>query len=60
LPKALNIAVRLDPLSYGVDSIRVTIGGASQFGLMTDFWVLVIVTAILISIGSYFFSEIQV
>jgi len=60
LPKALNIIVRLDPLSYGVDGIRATLGGISQFGLMTDFWVLSVVTAILIGIGSYLFSKIQV
>jgi len=60
LPKALNIVVGLDPLSYGVDGIRATLGGISQFGLMTDFWVLSVVTAILIGIGSYLFSKIQV
>lgn len=60
LPKALNIIVRLDPLSYGVDGIRATLGGISQFGLMTDFWVLSVATAILIGIGSYLFSKIQV
>ena len=60
LPKALNTIVRLNPLSYGVDGIRATLDGTSQFGLMTDFWVLAIVVVILISIGSYLFSKIQV
>jgi len=60
LPKALNIIVRFNPLSYGVDGIRATLDGASQFGLMADFWVLAIVTAILIGIGSYLFNKIQV
>jgi len=60
LPKALNTIVRLNPLSYGVDGIRATLDGTSQFGLMTDFWVLAIAVVILISIGSYLFSKIQV
>jgi ABC-2 type transport system permease protein len=60
LPKALNIIVRFDPLTYGVDGMRATLDGVSQFGLMTDFWVLAIVFAILISIGSYLFSKIQI
>jgi len=60
LPNALNIIVRLDPLSYGVDGIRATLDGVSQFGLMTDFWVLFGVTAVLIGIGSYLFSKIQI
>jgi len=60
LPKILNAIVRVNPLSYGVDGIRATLDGASQFGLMADFWVLFGVTAILIAIGSYVFSKIQV
>ena len=60
LPKILSTIVRFNPLSYGVDGIRATIDGVSQFGLMADFWVLFGVTAILIAIGSYVFSKIQV
>lgn len=59
LPNALNIIVRFNPLSYGVDGLRATLDGVSQFGLMLDFWVLAISTTILISIGSYLFSKIQ-
>lgn len=60
LPKALHIIVRINPLSYGVDGIRATLNGASQFGLMTDFWILTVTVVILVSIGSYLFSKIQV
>jgi len=60
LPKALGIIVRFNPLSYGVDGLRTTLDGASQFGPMADFWVLLAVVAILISIGSYLFNKIQV
>jgi len=60
LPKALGIIVKCNPLSYGVDGIRATLEGVSQFGLMTDLGVLSITTVILIAIGSYMFSRIQV
>jgi ABC-2 type transport system permease protein len=60
LPKILKTIVMFDPLSYGVDGLRATLDGASQFGLFTDFWVLAIITAVLIAIGSYLFSKIQV
>jgi ABC-2 type transport system permease protein len=60
LPKVLNIIVKFNPLTYGVDGMRGTLGGVSQFGLMTDFWVLAIVFIIFISIGSYLFSKIQI
>jgi ABC-2 type transport system permease protein len=60
LPKVLNVIVKFNPLSYGVDGIRATLNGVSQFGLMTDFWVLAIVFAVFISIGSYLFSRIQI
>lgn len=60
LPKVLNVIVRFDPLSYGVDGVRATLDGISQFGLMADFWVLALATSILVGIGSYLFSRIQV
>ncbi len=60
LPSVLKILVRINPLSYGVDGLRATLGGVSQFGLFTDLWVLAIIVAILVGIGSYLFSKIQV
>ena len=60
LPKILNVIVRFNPLAYGVDGIRGCLGGAISFGLITDFWILMFVVTILISIGSYLFSKIQI
>ncbi|MCX6724086.1 MAG: ABC transporter permease [Candidatus Staskawiczbacteria bacterium] len=60
LPKALKIIVMFDPLSYGVDGLRGTLGGVAQFSLLTDFWVLAVIVAALVAIGSYLFSKIQV
>ena len=60
LPKALSLVTRLDPLAYGVDGLRTTLIGMSHFGLAADLSVLVSVTIILLFIGSYLFSKIQV
>jgi ABC-2 type transport system permease protein len=60
LPNVLEIIVRFDPLAYGVDGLRGALTGVSQFGMMNDFWILAAITAILIAIGSYLFSKIQV
>jgi len=60
LPQALNVVTSLDPLAYGVDGLRTTLIGMSHFGLAADFSVMVLVTTILLFIGSYLFSKIQV
>lgn len=60
LPNILEIIVRFDPLAYGVDGLRGTLGSVAQFGLLNDFLILSAVTAVLIVLGSYLFSKIQV
>jgi ABC-2 type transport system permease protein len=60
LPKALSLVTRLDPLAYGVDGLRTTLIGISHFGLAADLTVLIMVTIILLFIGSYLFSMIEV
>src|SRR5947208_2791815 len=60
LPGVLSIVTRLDPLAYGVDGLRTALMGASQFGLAADGSVLVLVAMMLLFIGSYLFSKIQV
>ncbi|MGA2508584.1 MAG: ABC transporter permease [Candidatus Acidiferrales bacterium] len=59
LPKALQIALRLNPLTYGVDGLRGALSNTFAFSMATDFIVLSILTAILLAVGSYFFSKIQ-
>jgi len=59
-PRVLAIIARLDPLSYGVDAIRQTLTGIVHFGLLTDFAVLGVITALCLWVGSYLFSKIQV
>lgn len=59
LPKPLAIVVSINPLSYGVDGLRQSLIGAGHFGLATDFAVLTIVAGLLVALGSYLFSKIQ-
>jgi ABC-2 type transport system permease protein len=60
LPKVLQFFIRLNPLSYGVDGLRGSLGRAFVFGLGFDFVALGLLTAILVGVGTYFFSKIQV
>jgi ABC-2 type transport system permease protein len=54
------LAVRLNPLSYGVDGMRGTLSGGFVFGIATDFAVLSGLATILLAIGAYLFSKIEV
>jgi len=59
LPHVLTLLLRLNPLSYGVDGLRGALINQFAFGLTTDLAVVTILTAVLLGIGSYFFSKIQ-
>ena len=59
LPKALTILTSLDPLSYGVDGLRYALNGTIHFGLATDLGVLSVITALLLALGSYLFSKME-
>jgi len=60
VPGALQVVASVDPLSYGVDGLRGAITGSFHFGLSIDLLVLSIATAVLIGIGTYLFSKIQI
>lgn len=60
LPRALGVITSGDPLSYGIDGLRGTLTGRTHFGLLTDLAVLGAVAVVLLSIGSYLFSKIEV
>ena len=59
LPKALKIITLLDPLTYGVDGLRGTLGGASHFGLAVDFGVTFGVLLLALVAGTWLFSKIE-
>lgn len=60
LPKALIAVASINPLSYGVDGLRGTLVNGAHFGLTADFLVLGALAAVLLAIGGYLFSKIQV
>lgn len=59
LPKALSVVASIDPLSYGVDGLRAALIGLSHFGAATDVAVLGVLSMILLAVGGYLFSRIQ-
>ncbi len=60
LPKVLELATSIDPLSYGIDGMRAVLLGITHFGAFTDAVVLVAVGAVLLVIGAYRFSKIEI
>ena len=60
LPDVMAWVVKANPLAYGIDALRGFLIGASQFGLALDFAVLLGVGAVLMVVGSYFFTRIEV
>jgi ABC-2 type transport system permease protein len=60
LPEALKVVTSIDPLSYGVDGLRGTLVNVVHFGLTMDFLVLSFITLVVLGIGSYLFSKIQI
>ena len=60
LPKFMGVVTDVNPLSYGIDGLRGALIGQTHFGLLTDMAVLVAVAVVLLSIGSYFFSQIEI
>ncbi|MEI6588166.1 MAG: ABC transporter permease [Candidatus Moraniibacteriota bacterium] len=60
LPKAIQLIIQVNPLSYGVDGIRGILTGQLHFSYHTDFFVLFFFTAAALAAGSYLFSRIEV
>jgi len=60
LPKSIQLITYANPLSYGVDGIRGILSGQMHFTFHADFLMLSILTAIVLAIGSYLFSKIEV
>jgi ABC-2 type transport system permease protein len=56
----MRLAVRLNPLSYRVDGLRGALSDGFALGIATDFAVLGGLAAILLAIGAWLFSKIEV
>src|ERR1035438_4136426 len=60
LPSALLVITKVDPLSYGIDAFRILLAHSGTASLSLDLSVLVVITLIFLSVGSYLFSKIQI
>jgi ABC-2 type transport system permease protein len=58
-PSFIVDIAKFNPLSYGIDGLRATLISQTHFGIFGDFSILVIVTLVILIIGSYFFERIQ-
>lgn len=59
LPLALDIITKINPFSYGVDGLRYALSGTHAFPPLVSFGVLVGVTAVILGVGVYQFSRVQ-
>jgi ABC-2 type transport system permease protein len=62
LPAWLTLISRIDPLTYGIDALRVLLAniGHHDLGLGTDILVLIGMALLFSLLGGYFFEKIQV
>lgn len=60
LPEAISVIVKIDPLTYGIDALRIIFIGNGFFSLFTDTIVLVSITFVFLLLGSYLFSKIEI
>lgn len=59
MPKTLAIIARLNPLSYGVEGIRAILTGTAHISLALNLLVIIVVSAIMLTLATYFFSRIE-
>ena len=60
LPKALAVLTRVDPLTYGVDGVRGALTGVTHFGIGFDALALAGVAVLLLGVGAWRFSKIEI
>ena len=60
LPRALTWLTRIDPLTYGVDGVRGALIGSTHFGVPTDLAALSAVAVLLLGLGAWRFSKIEI
>ena len=60
LPVFMEVLTKIDPLTYGIDGLRATLINISAFGIVSDLVILTVIAGVLLAIGSYFFSKIQI
>jgi ABC-2 type transport system permease protein len=60
LPQWLAPLTFLDPLTYSVDALRRILLGSSQFGLIFDFAIIILFSALVIIVGTFAFEKMKV
>jgi ABC-2 type transport system permease protein len=60
LPSIITYIAEVNPLSYGIDGLRGSLGGALQFGYGLDALVLGLAAFAVLGIGAYLFSKIEI
>lgn len=60
LPKSISLISHFNPLSYGVDGLRIALTNITHFGIGIDFIVLIGSISVISAIGVYLFSRIEV
>lgn len=56
----IAVIARFDPLSYGIDALRILLINLAHFSLAADLLVLSATTFFFLATGSYFFSKIEI
>ena len=59
LPAWMTVLVRINPLAYGVDSMRYVVTGVNQFPIMADLGVMLGFFIVMMLIGAILFRRIQ-
>jgi len=60
LPSVLIAITKFDPLSYGIDGFRILLSNSGHYSLTMDVSILLVITLIFLSVGSYLFSKVQI
>lgn len=60
LPPAMDAAIKLNPLTYGVDGLRGALAGASTFSIAHDLLVLTALATVVNLVGARLFSKIEI
>jgi ABC-2 type transport system permease protein len=59
VPKVIEFLANINPLSYGIDGLRIALIGVAHFSVSLDLAVLSIVALAALGLGSHLFSKIQ-
>lgn len=60
LPTIISDIAKADPLTYGIDAMRGALTNSAHFSMYTDISVLLIVMIVLMVLGSYLFTTIEI